>query len=84
MQDRNVLVTGSTDGIDKQVALQLAQLGATVLQHGRSAERGQQALDAIRAAAGNPHLDFFLADLSPQRLVRRLAAEVQAANYPPG
>jgi NAD(P)-dependent dehydrogenase (short-subunit alcohol dehydrogenase family) len=81
MQDKIVLVTGATDGIGKQIALELAQLGATVLLHGRSAERGRQALADIRAALGNPakpRLDFFLADLSSQRQVRQLAAEVQA------
>jgi NAD(P)-dependent dehydrogenase (short-subunit alcohol dehydrogenase family) len=81
MQDKIVLVTGATDGIGKQIALELAQLGATVLLHGRSAQRGQQALEDIRAALGpaaRPRLDFFLADLSSQRQVRQLAAEVQA------
>lgn len=78
MQDKIVLVTGSTDGIGKQIALELAKLGATVLLHGRSAERGEKALADIRAACRDPHLDFFLADLSSQRQVRLLAAQVQA------
>ena len=81
MQNKTILVTGSTDGIGKQIALELAQLGATVLLHGRSPQRGQQALADIRAALGagaRPKLDFFLADLASQRQVRQLAAEVQA------
>jgi len=80
MEGKIVLVTGATDGIGKQTALELAQLGATVLLHGRSAQRGQQALADIRAALGSaarPRLDYFLADLSSQRQVRQLAAEVQ-------
>jgi retinol dehydrogenase 14 len=78
MKDKVILVTGSTDGIGKQTALELAQLGATVLLHGRNAERGQQALQDLRAASQNDNLDLFIADLSAQREVRRLAAEVQA------
>jgi retinol dehydrogenase-14 len=78
MADKVILVTGSTDGIGKQTALELARTGATVLLHGRSKERGQQALEAIRAASGNTRLDVFIADLSSQNQVRRLAAEVRA------
>jgi NAD(P)-dependent dehydrogenase (short-subunit alcohol dehydrogenase family) len=78
MQGKIVLVTGSTDGIGQQIALELAQAGATVLLHGRSAERGEKALANLTAATGNPHLDFFLADLSSQRQVRHLAAQVLA------
>ena len=78
MQDKVILVTGSTDGIGKQTALELARTGATVLLHGRSPERGQQALEAVRALSGNSRLDLFIADLSSQKQVRRLAAEVSA------
>jgi NAD(P)-dependent dehydrogenase (short-subunit alcohol dehydrogenase family) len=79
MQGKIVLVTGSTDGIGQQIALELAQLGATVLLHGRNAGRGKKALADINAATGAANrLDFFLADLSSQRQVRQLAAQVQA------
>ena len=78
MEDKIILVTGSTDGIGKQTALELARLGATVLLHGRSLDRGQQALKDLRAASENNKLDLFIADLSSQKQVRRLAAEVEA------
>ncbi len=78
MKDKIILVTGATDGIGKQTALELARLGATVLLHGRSQQRGQQALADIQAATGNDKLDLFTADLASQKQVRRLAAEVQA------
>jgi len=78
MQDRIVLVTGSTDGIGKETARQLAQLGATVVVHGRHADRCEAARDEIRAATGNPRVDFVAADLSSRRQVRQLAAEISA------
>ncbi len=78
MKNKIVLITGSTDGIGKETALQLAQLGATVIVHGRSAERCQAACDDIRQATGNPNVDFVVADLSSQRQVRQMAAEVLA------
>jgi NAD(P)-dependent dehydrogenase (short-subunit alcohol dehydrogenase family) len=78
MKEKLILVTGATDGIGKQTALELARTGATVLLHGRSVERGQTALKELRAASGNANLDLFIADLASQAQVRRLAAEVQA------
>jgi NAD(P)-dependent dehydrogenase (short-subunit alcohol dehydrogenase family) len=76
MKNKIVLVTGSTDGIGEATALQLARLGATVIVHGRSAERCQAACDDIRLATGNPKVDFVAADLSSQQQVRRMAAEI--------
>ena len=78
MPDKTILVTGSTDGIGKETARQLAQFGATVIVHGRSAERCQAARDDIRPTTGNPNVDFVVADLSSQRQVRQMAAEIIA------
>src|SRR5512139_4239678 len=78
MQDKTALVTGSTDGIGKETARQLAQLGATVIVHGRHADRCEAARDEVRATTGNPRVDFVVADLSAQRQVRQMAAEIGA------
>ena len=78
MEGRIVLITGSTDGIGKETARLLAALGATVLVHGRDAQRCAAARDEIRQAAGNPDVDYFVADLSSQQQVRQLAADVLA------
>ena len=48
MTGKTVLVTGSTDGIGRQTAVELAALGADVLLHGRDARRGAAALAAVR------------------------------------
>ncbi|HSD58477.1 MAG TPA: SDR family NAD(P)-dependent oxidoreductase, partial [Methanotrichaceae archaeon] len=72
-----VLVTGSTDGIGKATALELASRGAKVLLHGRNPEKGQMVLEEIRSRTGNDRLELFIADLSSQRQVRRFAAEVR-------
>ena len=69
MNDRIVLVTGSTDGIGKETARQLAALGATVLVHGRNAARCQATQDEIRTATGNSRVDYFVADLASQKPV---------------
>jgi len=46
MQNKTVLITGATDGIGKQTALELARAGATVLLHGRDRVKGEAALAA--------------------------------------
>lgn len=78
MQDKTILITGSTDGIGKETARQLAKLGATVIVHGRSVERCEAARDEIRAATGNPNVDLVAADLSSQQQVRQMAADILA------
>jgi NAD(P)-dependent dehydrogenase (short-subunit alcohol dehydrogenase family) len=74
---RVILVTGSTDGIGKATALELARRGEKVLLHGRNPEKGQAVLEEIKRSTGNGSLDFFEADLSSQQQVRRLASNVK-------
>jgi NAD(P)-dependent dehydrogenase (short-subunit alcohol dehydrogenase family) len=72
---KTALITGSTDGVGRVAALQLAQAGARVLVHGRDAARGNHIVAAIRAAGGNA--DFLAAGLSSLADVRRLADTVR-------
>src|ERR1700736_6537759 len=67
------LVTGATAGIGRAVALQLANLGAEVVVHGRSAERGAKVVQEIQNAGGKAR--FVAADLADANDVRKLAAE---------
>jgi NAD(P)-dependent dehydrogenase (short-subunit alcohol dehydrogenase family) len=73
LEGSTALVTGATAGIGREVALQLAGLGAAVVVHGRSAERGAQTVRAIENVGGKAR--FIAADLSDADDVRRLADE---------
>ena len=73
---KSILVTGSTDGIGKQTALGLARMGAKVLLHGRDREKVLMVRDEIAQKTDNDQLDIFIADLSSQKQVLNLAAEV--------
>ncbi len=81
MAGKTVLVTGGTSGIGKATAAGLAAMGARVGITGRDTARTRAAAAEVAAAAGNPAVDPFSADLSSQAEVRRLAGEVAAA-YP--
>lgn len=78
MTGRTVLVTGATSGIGLATALGLATQGAHVAITGRDRGRTQNAAREI-TAAGGVDVDIFVADLSSQAQVRRLASEVLEA-----
>jgi NAD(P)-dependent dehydrogenase (short-subunit alcohol dehydrogenase family) len=73
---KTILITGSTDGIGKQTALQLAREGATVIVHGREERRSSEAAHWIRRQGTTGQVHAVAGDLSSLAAVRRCAAEV--------
>ena len=76
MAGRTVLVTGGTTGIGRATALGLARMGADLAICGRDRGRAEGAAAEIRAAGGQADVFVFVADLSSQSGVRRLAGDV--------
>jgi len=72
---RVVLVTGSTSGLGREVALALAASGAHVIVHGRDRERGAEVVDAI-ARDGRGSARFFEADFASLEEVRALGRQI--------
>jgi NAD(P)-dependent dehydrogenase (short-subunit alcohol dehydrogenase family) len=77
MAGKTVLITGSTDGVGRYVAAQLAKAGADVLIHGRDAARAQTLTDEIKRAGGREP-QFYQADLSSLTDTRKFADAVLA------
>src|SRR5215204_6047846 len=75
MGGKTVLITGGTSGIGKATAVALAAMGANVVVVGRNSERGEAALEEIRAQGHSESVELMLADLSVQSEVRGLAEE---------
>jgi NAD(P)-dependent dehydrogenase (short-subunit alcohol dehydrogenase family) len=74
LEGKKALVTGGTSGIGREVANQLASLGAEVAVSGRDAARGAETVAAIEAAGGKAR--FVAADLADFVAIGRLAEEV--------
>ena len=81
IDELTALVTGSTDGIGKRTALDLARMGARVLVHGRSRSKGEAAIAEVQTATGSDRPKYYNADLSSLDEVRQLASYV-ARDHP--
>jgi NAD(P)-dependent dehydrogenase (short-subunit alcohol dehydrogenase family) len=72
---KTCLITGSTDGVGRRVALELGRAGARVLIHGRDRARAESVTDELRKGGGSARC--YRADLASLDEVRRLAAAIR-------
>ncbi len=76
---KTILITGSTDGLGKLAALNLAKAGHHVYLHGRDADKLDSVIMEVKAVATGAavdHIDGFVADFSDLHAVRQMATEV--------
>src|SRR5581483_800777 len=79
MKGKTVVITGATSGIGEVAALSLARMGARIVVVARSKPRGDETLARLRSSApGNAHA-LYVADLLRLPEMKRLAAEIAAA-----
>jgi NAD(P)-dependent dehydrogenase (short-subunit alcohol dehydrogenase family) len=76
MKGKTVLVTGPTAGIGRQIALDLAALGADLILGCRDLGRGEQAAEEIRRTEGAGSVAVLQVDTSSQRSIRDFARAV--------
>jgi NAD(P)-dependent dehydrogenase (short-subunit alcohol dehydrogenase family) len=63
LKDRIILITGSSDGIGKALALRAAALGAQIILHGRSVAKLEKIYDAIEGIEAAPRPSIAVLDL---------------------
>ena len=82
MRGLTSLITGATDGIGKEAAIELAKKGCNLILIGRNKEKGEKVVEEIRKVAENHvDIDYFVADLMLMKEVSRVADEV-SRKYP--
>jgi len=72
-----IFITGSTDGIGKLAAIQLAKAGHQVYLHGRNPKKLAHVIEAVQAVS-TYEVAGFTADLSNLKAAHRLAEELTA------
>jgi NAD(P)-dependent dehydrogenase (short-subunit alcohol dehydrogenase family) len=75
MAGKTVLVTGSTDGVGRYIALELARAGAHVLIHGRDQRRASEVVGSVRSQGHEA--TFYPADFSSLDEVRQFATTIR-------
>jgi NAD(P)-dependent dehydrogenase (short-subunit alcohol dehydrogenase family) len=79
MQGKVIVITGATSGLGRIAATRLAQMGARLVLVARDRARAEKTLAALREAGpGQAHTAYF-ADLSLMEDVKRVGAEIAAA-----
>ena len=76
MNNKTILITGSTDGIGKLAALKLAEMGHHIILHGRSPEKLSNVKKEIESLTGNTHISSYVADFSILDEVRSMADRI--------
>ena len=75
MIGKRILITGATNGIGKQAAIELAKLGASLVIVGRDEIKTRKVAVDIKQLSGNTDIDLLVADLSSMAEIRRIADE---------
>jgi len=78
MHEKVFLITGSTDGVGKLAAIDIArqQKNSIILIHGRNEGKLKRSLDEIQQLSGNRNIESYLADFSSMDEVRGLATQI--------
>lgn len=82
LTNKQCVVTGANQGIGFASAEALAARGATVHLVCRSKEKGEKAVEEIKAKTGNQNVSLEVCDLSSLQQVRDFAAKYASTNQP--
>lgn len=78
LENKTIIVTGANSGIGKAAAIQLANLGATVIMACRSMERGTKALEVVQKTTKSDKVVLMQLDMSSQASIKNFAEDFKA------
>ncbi|MCJ7695833.1 MAG: SDR family NAD(P)-dependent oxidoreductase [Anaerolineaceae bacterium] len=77
MEDKLVVITGPTSGIGKEIALQLASLGANLILACRDVEKGKHLVEEIEVNTGSKKCEVMHIDTSSQSSIHEFVNQFQ-------
>jgi NAD(P)-dependent dehydrogenase (short-subunit alcohol dehydrogenase family) len=77
LKNKVVLITGATDGIGKQTAIDLAAMNASIILHGRSEARLLKTRDKITRLTNNSQIEIVNSDFASLEQVKSMAEEIR-------
>ena len=77
MKGKRVAITGPTSGIGKEIAIQLADLGAELILGCRDLKKGEQTAAEIADRTGSSNVLIMHIDASSQQSIREFARELR-------
>jgi NAD(P)-dependent dehydrogenase (short-subunit alcohol dehydrogenase family) len=75
MKGKRVMITGPTSGVGKEIAVQLAALGAELILGCRDVKKGDKVASEIRRRTGSEKLVIMRVDTSSKKSIREFAQE---------
>ena len=64
LANKTILLTGATDGIGYQTAIELAKMNPVLILHGKNETKGEKIKNQLIGGSGNKKIYYFNADLS--------------------
>lgn len=77
MNGKRVIVTGPTSGVGKEIAIQLAELGAEIILACRDIQKGNDVANEIQSRTGAKNTTVMEIDTSSKESIRKFAREFQ-------
>lgn len=72
-----ILITGSTDGIGKQTALELAEKNHQIIIHGRNEEKCLKTFNELKSKSKNQSIDYVVGDFSTFKPIEEIADKIK-------